>query len=182
MSHWAIPEIIVSSLESYLGLNSKVLVILTDIKNIKLHVAKELRSKDKSENPSYLFETFKGATIFKSENSRITSLIQVDKSEIFGDENDFSLDLIRSRISRKFGYISAVISIDMLLVKQMFDNYFLNLSKFNPRSKIKTFKMFKKPYYFNIYPEIPIFKLINNQGIYSLFRTSLPIFIDKHEF
>ena len=48
--------------------------------------------------------------------------------------------------------------------------------------KLKSFKMMKQNYYFNIFPEVPLISLIKKKGLKFFIKNLLPILIDKHEF
>jgi len=173
ISHWAIPELISNTFVSYFGLNNKILVILTDInRNLEYNPKKT----------DYLNFAFSNALLIETENMSVINIKSLDKSEIITEEEYNTLESIRTKLSSEYGYITAVLNIDKSLIKKNVDNFIFKLSKFNPISKLKAFKALKKSYLFNMYPELPPFRLIKDKGMLSLFKTLLPIFIDKHEF
>jgi len=173
ISHWAIPELFFNIFESYFGLKSKVLIILTDILKYK---------KLNLKNLNYLNFAFKSAIIFDIENSSIKGIIPIKKDEIFSAHEENNLESIRLKLLRNYGFISAVIILDKHLIFQSITNFIFKLSKFNPIKKYKTFKMYKKNYYFLMYPELPPYKLLKEKGIIALFKMLIPIFIDRYEF
>ncbi len=173
VSHWAIPELIFNSFESYFGLQSKILIILTDVQ--KLIYKKNMVEEN-------LTKGYEGAILIEFENGTPLKIKPIEQNEIISEDEKNFLGDIRDRLSSKYGYITSVISIDKSLIRKTIDNFVFKLSKFNPLSKLRAFRMYKKDYYFNMYPKLPPFKLIENKGILSLFRIILPILIDKHEF
>ncbi len=170
ISHWAIPELIFNSFDSYFGLNYKLLVILTSIidKNIK--------------KVNYLNNYFENAFLLEIENKKLVKINSIRKNELFTPGLITSLENIRSNTSKTYGFISAVMNIDKSLLREVINSFGPKLSKFKIFSNSKTYKMLKKKRYFNIYPELPPYKLIKENGMISLFKMFLPIFIDKHEF
>ncbi|MFX1259706.1 MAG: hypothetical protein ACFFAN_17775 [Promethearchaeota archaeon] len=169
VSHWALSELISNSIDSYFGLNSKILIILTDIKKFKL-------------NKNYLKNAFKFALLLEIENRKLVKIKSLKKDAILFDDKINSLELIRSKISETYGFVSAVINIDKILLNDIIDNFGLKLSKFKPLSKTKAFNILRKSYYFNMYPEVPLVKFLKHNGLISFFKLLLPILIDKHEF
>lgn len=173
VSHWAIPELILNTFGSYFGLNAKLLVICTDLSKFK-----DINLK----NSNYVKLAYKFSLILEFENDSLVKILPVKIDDILNEYSQTSLELMRSKISEKFGYLSAIITIDMSLLRGFIDNFFFKLSKFNPIAKMKVLRMFKKKHFFNMYPELPIYRLLMDHGVYSLFKIVLPIFIDKHEF
>jgi hypothetical protein len=173
VSHWAIPEMTFNAIQSYLGLNSKILIIITDIGKFK---------KTKSLNSSLLTKGFKYALIFELENGTVKNIAPIDKIEVFPDNKFAGYEDLRVRFSDKFGYISAIINVDKLVLKEIIGSFGSQLSKVRPFTKFKALKLLKNRIYFNIYPELPPFRVIRDISIKQLVKTFLPIFIDKHEF
>jgi hypothetical protein len=170
ISHWAIPELIFNTLDLYLGLKYKILIILTSL------------TKKNMKKADYLNYAFEHAFLLEIENRRVVQIIPINNNEIFSDDKINTLEIIRANTSEKYGFVSAVINIDKSLLREVLDNFGSKLSKYKPLSKSKTYKMFKKECYFNIYPKLPPYKLIKDKGMISLFKIVLPILIDKHEF
>lgn len=173
ISHWAIPELISSSINSNFGLNSKNLLILTSISKYK---------KGKPMGLDFLKTVFRNALLIEIENRRIIKIIPINRNDLFVNGTSNNLQTIKFQISEKYGFVSSVIKIDSLLINEVINKFVSNLSKFKPFSKLKVFKMFKNKNLFNIYPEIPPYKLMMGKGIKSLTKLILKVFIDKHEF
>ncbi len=173
ISHWAIPELIYSSINSNFGLNSKSLLILTNISKYKNGKLRELDSLNKA---------FRNALLIEIENSRIIKIISIKRNELFINGTPNNLQTIKLQISEKFGFISSVIKIDSLLINEIINKSVSTFSKFKPFSKLKVIKMFKNKNLFSIYPEIPPYKLMMGKRIKSLTKLILRVFIDKHEF
>lgn len=156
LSHWIIPELIFNLMDTYLGLNSKILFLLTnatDSKNIL-------------------------AMLFKIENSSIVEIIPLNIK--VNQEN--SLKDLRLNYSTDFGYISSIIKIDRTLLQQFLNMISFKFYKLSFFGIIKLLKLFKNEKYFQIYPEIPPYKMIKKKSTYSLLKALLSILIDKHEF
>jgi hypothetical protein len=170
ISHWAIPQLIFNSIYSNFGLNSKILIIITSIE------------KNNFNKVEYVKNTFRFALLFEIENRKLINMTPISKEELFSEHKINSLDVIRSKASEKFGYVSAVINIDKFLISEIIGNFSSNLANFKLFSKFKTLKLFEKEFYFNIYPQIPEFKYIKDKGMKSFFKMVLPVLIDKHEF
>ncbi len=173
ISHWAIPEIILNFYELNYGFNNKILIILTDLNK---------QSTLDHKNNDFISFSFKTAFLIESEKGSPAKFSLIEKNEIINDNEKNSLDLIRNRISAKYGYISAVLNLDLLFLRRFIDVFILKFYKFHPLARIKIVRMLKKKYFFNIYPEIPLLKSIRKKGIFSLFKILLPVLIDNHEF
>ena len=170
LSHWAIPDLLLNLFDSYFGLNYKLLLIFTSLTKTKVRKA------------DYLNYAFENALLLEVENKRLVNITPINKTEFMVDNIINKLDTIHVKTSAKYGYISAVMNIDKSLLNSIIGSFGIKLSKYRPFSKSKAFKMLKKEQYFNIYPELPPFKLIKQSGMISLLKTILPIIIDKHEF
>ena len=173
ISHWTLPEILFNVFNSYFGLHSKILIIVTDLENLN-----SLKPKE----DDYLRIAFRNAFLLEVENGSLINLESVEREHIISNTEFNSLKSIRNQASKRFGYLSAVINTDLYFIKTISKNFLFELSKFKPLKKIKAFRAFKKDYYFNLYPELPPFKLLKEKGMFWLFRSLLPVFIDKHEF
>ncbi|MHA2181227.1 MAG: hypothetical protein ACXAAH_07370, partial [Promethearchaeota archaeon] len=173
ISYWSVPEIIFNIIRNNLGLNSKILIIISDITNFK---------KLNFSNFTYLEKTAKYMFILEFENKTLVHLHSVQKEDLIMEEGFESLESIRLKFSDKYGYLSNIIILDKLLLQNLVDNFMFEHSKIAPRLKIRTLKMFKKSRFFYMFPELPPFKLIKKKGIIPLIKLLLPILIDKHEF
>ena len=173
ISHWAIPETLMNLFNSYFGLKSKILVIYTDVNPDGI---RELTPNN------YLEGAFKKGFLLEIENGSLLRIIPVEKDLIISENKINNVKVIRTRFSEMQGYISAVITIDRSLLQKVINDLMINFSKSKLRSKMKTLKMVKNQYYFNLYPELPFFKLLKKSGNFSLLKILSSIFIDKHEF
>ncbi|MFX1573133.1 MAG: hypothetical protein ACFFB0_10325 [Promethearchaeota archaeon] len=173
LSHWAIPDLIFNFFETNFGLNSKVLIILTEVDKYK---------KINFKKTDYLKAITDHAILLEIENSTLVNLLPLKKDIIFSDGIYNSLDLVRTKVSEEFGVISAIIILDKSIIRNVLKNFVGEHTKLTPLLKLKTLKMLKKPQYFYIYPEIPIYQLIRRKGVLSLLNLLLLIIIDRHEF
>ncbi len=161
-SHWAIPELIFKS-DYSLGFNNKIIIILTNIKeNGKLKY-----------NNTFLLE---------SEENSIFKIQQLSINEIIKEPKSYQLEDLRNKLSEKYGYINTIIKIDRYLVDLFLNDFIFKITKFKLFSKLKIIRAFKKDSYLKIYPEIPIYKFLKKSSSFRIFKTLLPILIDKHEF
>lgn len=170
LSHWAIPDLFFNLFDSYFGLNYRLLLIFTSLTKINMKKA------------DYLNYAFENALLLEVENKRLVSITPISKAEFMLDNIINKLDTIHANISAKYGYLSAVMNIDKSLLNRIIGSFGIKLSKFRPLSKSSAYKMLKKEQFFNIYPELPPYKLIKQRGMISLLKIILPIIIDKHEF
>jgi hypothetical protein len=154
LSHWAIPEFLFNLIDIYCGLNSNILLILTDNNNSDKVIGLYCKIEE-------------------------SSLIRIQPIKI---NKNLSLGNLKIQISNDFDLVSCVIKLDKTVLKQFLDLFIFNFHKFNFFKLIKFFKTFKNPKFFQIYPELPPIHLLRNKSSLGLIKTLLPIFIDKHEF
>ncbi|MFX1312145.1 MAG: hypothetical protein ACFFHD_05990 [Promethearchaeota archaeon] len=173
LSHWTIPNLLFNLLDSNFGLNSRVLIILTNVEKYK---------KINSKKIDYLKTVTENGILLEIEDSTLVKILSLKKEIIFSEGIHNSLELIKAKVSEEFGFISAIIILDKLLIGDVLNNFVIEHTKLTSILKLKTLKMLKKKEYFYIYPELPIYKLIKRRGILSLLKLLLPIVIDKHEF
>jgi hypothetical protein len=173
LSHWAIPDLISNLFESWFGLNSKVLLIISDIQRYK---------KLKFNNINYLEKVSDYILLFEIENKTLVKTNRINKEELFTDGEIKSLESIRKKLSEKHGFLSSIIIIDKFLLQNLIKHFIFIHSEYAPLSKIRTLKMLKKQKLFYIFPEIPLYKLIQKKGTVALLKLILPIIVDKHEF
>jgi hypothetical protein len=173
ISHWAIPDLIINLFRNNFGLNSKILVIISDISLIK---------KPNFNNFKYLEKAAKHLFIVEIENSTIIKINSVKKEDLFTNKQFESFESIRLSFSEKYGYLSNIVILDKLLLQNLIKHFIFEHSKIAPRSKIRTLKMFKEQKFFYMFPELPPYKLIQKKGTISLIKLLIPILIDKHEF
>ena len=174
ISHWAIPELIFNKFKTYIGLYSKILVIITDIRNFK-----KIRSKNKSSNIKK--KPLNSVLLIEIESNEIKKVISI-KDEYLAFTKIRDLSKIRTTASKKFGYISAIIKVDKLLLEELFRNFSSQLFNFRPFSKLKIFRLIEYNVLFDVYPKFPLVKAIKSLKPKALLKSILPILIDKHEF
>ncbi|MFW9826196.1 MAG: hypothetical protein ACFFEY_01085 [Candidatus Thorarchaeota archaeon] len=172
LSHWAVPEIIFNYLDFFIGLNSKVLIIIKDTKKDK-----ESKFQDKISKTEV-----KHSILIEIEQSAIKKISIVKLDEIFINSNSVSIDSVKNDLSIKYGFLSTVIVINKLLIQMIIQNFIIRGSKLSIIPQIKILKLLKKKMYLTIYPEFPPYKLLRNKRSRSLLKYILPIMIDKHEF
>ncbi|MFX1410086.1 MAG: hypothetical protein ACFFA6_07020 [Promethearchaeota archaeon] len=172
VSYWAIPELLFNFINYYFGLNSKIVVFLTNIH-------KNRNVSTKSEN--YLEFASESIFLLEIENSSLIKVIHINRTNLFSSKKN-SLELIKSKISEIYGFISSIIIIDKYPLMKFLELFVFNFSKFSLFKLLKTLKLFKENSYFQMYPEIPPYKLFKQKGNISFLRIMLPILIDKHEF
>jgi len=173
LSHWAIPDVIINYIDFYFGLNSKVLFIITDLKRNK---------KVKNSQERLLKNICEYIILLEFENSTLKIIRRINKEELFLGTYYNSLDSIKEIMSKKFGFLSAIVIFDKFLLQNILKNFVFGHSKslFFPR--LKTLKLLKNKKYLTIYPEFPPYKLMNKKRTISFVKLILPILIDKHEF
>jgi len=173
LSHWAIPDVIINYIDFYFGLNSKVLIIISDHKKNK---------KIKLPQDSILKNTCEHIFLLEFEESMLIAIRAINIEDLFTDTYYNSLDSIKKIISEKYGFMSTIVVFDKLLLQNIVKNLIFGHSKSLLFSSLKTLKMLKNKKYLTIYPEFPPYKLIKRKGAISLLKLMLPILIDKHEF
>ncbi|MFX1324980.1 MAG: hypothetical protein ACFE8N_08485 [Promethearchaeota archaeon] len=173
ISHWAIPDFFSSLFRDYIGLNSKILLIFTDINK-----SREL----KTGKFNYLNEAARYNVLLEIENQALKKIYPINEKDLFRNAEIESLESIRLKLSDKYGFISQIIVIDKLLIKKVIELLVFDHARYTLLSKIRTVKMFKNPKLFYMFPEIVPYKWAQHKGTISLIKYLLPIFIDKHEF
>ncbi|MFW9990366.1 MAG: hypothetical protein ACFFC3_17120, partial [Candidatus Odinarchaeota archaeon] len=172
LSHWAIPDVIFNYFDFYFGLNSRLLLIITDLKSNKnLKTSGERISKN----------ACKQTILLEIEESTLKNIRKITKNELFSS-NYTSLISINSNITKKYGKLSTIIVVDQFLLENIIRNYIFNISKVSFFPRFKTLRLLRDQRYFKIFPEFPFYKLIKKKNSFSLLRLLLPIIIDKHEF
>ncbi len=173
ISHWAIPEVIFNYIDFYFGLNSKILIIISDLNRTK---------KIKGSQDNLLKNSCLHTFLLEFEDSTLGNIRVINKEKLFSDINSNSLSSIRRASIEKFGSPSAIIILDKFLLQSIIRNFIFNHSKFSFIPKFKTLKLLKNEKYFTMYPEFPFYKLIKKKRSISLLKLFLPIIIDKFEF
>jgi hypothetical protein len=162
LSHWAIPDFIFGLIDTYIGLNANILIILTEQIN-------------KTPNSNNLM-------LVRIENGAINKLEYINDKNFLSNVDHESLESIRLSVSEKYGFITTVFKVDKFLIKAVLSAFLINFHKTSLFSILKVVKLLKKPQYFQIYPEIPPYTLLKNRRSFFLLKDVLSIVIDKHEF
>ena len=116
------------------------------------------------------------------ENSTLIKIETIKKEKLIINAETGSFESIISNFSEKFGFISNIIILDKLLLQNFIRIFIFEHSKFAPFTKIRTLKMFKNQKYFYMFPELPLYKLMQKKRMVSFLKLIIPILIDKHEF
>ena len=162
LSHWAIPDFIFGLIDTYIGLNANILIILTEQRN-------------KTPNSKNLM-------LVRIENGSINKLEYINDKNFLSNVDQESLESIRLSVSEKFGFITTIFKVDKLLIKTILSTFLINFHNTSLFSILKVVKLLKNPNYFQVYPEIPPYILLKNRRSFSLLKDVLSIAIDKHEF
>ncbi len=173
-SHWGISEFIFNNFNLNFGLNSKIIVIFTDLQDL---AKKNIKNIEKS-----LRIGFQKAVLFQIENNALTNIESLLKNDILKNSENFSLKHIRNKLSKKYGFISAVISVDKKVIESFFNKIIFKFSRFTLFSKISLIRTFRKTKYFDIYPKVPIYTFLKKTQYFYMIKTFLQVFIDKYEF
>jgi hypothetical protein len=172
LSHWAIPDLIFNYIDLNLGLNFKILCIITD----------QEKNKDTKKIQNNLYkEIIDHSVLLSFEESTLIDIKTIDKEELISGEHN-SINSIRKKLVEKYEFISAVFVCDKFLLQNILKYFFLNKKKLFLFPKFKALKMLKNKKFFMVYPEFPLYKLIKKKSTTALAKLMLPIIIDKHEF
>ncbi|MFX0074366.1 MAG: hypothetical protein ACFE96_02915 [Candidatus Hermodarchaeota archaeon] len=164
LSHWAIPEFLYDLGATYIGLNAKILLILTN----------NNKNGSKHDLTNYI--------IFKIQNGSIIEMEFIKNQELISKINLQSLKSVKLTLSEQFGFISHVIMMDMKLIQSFLNSLVFDFHKISIFSLLKLVKIFKNPRYFQLYPEIPPYTLLKKKRSITFLKYLLSVFIDKHEF
>ncbi|TES95439.1 MAG: hypothetical protein E3J90_09720 [Promethearchaeota archaeon] len=165
LSHWAIPDYIFGLFDTFVGLNAKILLILTSNK------------KDKDFNNQTPI-----TVLLEIENGTLTKVKNVTEKELLSGIDHESLDSIRFAYSERFGFITNIIIVNKNLIKTILNTFIFKFHKISWFSILKVLKMMKKPQNFQIYPEIPPYSLLKKKNSFFFMKDLLKIAIDKHNF
>ncbi len=172
LSHWAIPDLIFNYIDFYIGLNSRVLFIITD---------QEKNKNGKTSRNNIFKNSCNNIFLLKFEESTLKNITTIDKEELFSGTYN-SIYSIKEKVAEKFGYTSAVIVFDKFLLQNIIKYFIFSHSKFSFFPRFKTLKMLKNEKFFRIHPEFSFYTLIKKRRTTALIKLLLPILIDKHEF
>ena len=162
LSHWATPDFIFGLIDTYIGLNANILIILTE---------------QRKESPN-----LNNLILIRIENGSINKLEYINDKNFLSKIDQESLESIRLSVSEKFGFITTVFKVDKFLIKAVLSAFLINFHKTSLFSILKVVKLLKKPQNLQIYPEIPPYTLIKNRRSFFLLKDVLSIVIDKHDF
>ena len=158
LSHWNLPEFIFNLFNSNIGLNSKILILLTNDRNTNIQ----------------------NAILFQFLNGSLVKISAVNKTDVI----DKNLDVkeIHSDLVEKLEYVDFIFKVDVDLIKEIIEKYIFKIYNVSPFKLYKVLKMAKNPKYLEAYPSSPAYELFKSKSTLSLLKLLLPIIIDKHEF
>ena len=165
LSHWAIPEYLFGLFDIFVGLNAKILLIITSNKK---------KNDIVGQTPITLLLEISNGTLTKVKNITEKILLSgIDKK---------SLDSIRFAYSERYGFITNIMILNKNLIKTILNTYIFKFHKISLFSVLKVLKMLKKPQMFQIYPEIPPYSLLRKKNSFFFMKDLLKIAIDMHNF
>ena len=165
LSHWAIPDYIFGLFDTFVGLNAKILLIITSDKK---------NNDNNSQTPITI--------LLEIENGSLTKVKNIpDNQQLSGVDHE-SLDSIRFAYSERFGFITNILILNKNLIETILNTFIFKFHKISLFSILKVLKMLKKPQIFQIYPEIPPYSLLKRKNSFVFLKDFLKIAIDKHNF
>jgi hypothetical protein len=165
LSHWAIPEYIFGLFDTFVGLNARILLILT---------SNERNNDVPTKSPITL--------LIEVENGTLTKVKKLTEKTLFSGIDQESLDSVRFAYSERYGFISNILILNENLIKTILNTFIFKVHKISLFSLLKVMKMLKKPQNFLIYPEIPPYSLLMKKNSFSFMRDLFRILIDRHSF
>ena len=165
LSHWAIPDYIFGLFDTFVGLNAKILLIITSNKK-KINV--------NNQTPITL--------LLEIENGSLTKVKKLTEIEQLSGIDNESLDSLRFTYSERFGFITNIIILNKNLIEAILNKFIFKFHKISLFSILKVLKMLKKPQIFQIYPEIPPYSLLKRKNSFFFMKDLFKILIDKHNF
>ncbi|MFW9952199.1 MAG: hypothetical protein ACFFKA_18925 [Candidatus Thorarchaeota archaeon] len=162
LSHWVIPEFLLSLLNPYSGMQGKVLLILTD---------QDSRLK---ENRLFILLNFENGAIIKVEEIELG----IYSSEAFVK----NLTELKLQVSKTLGFLSLIIKIDKNLLQFIMEGFISNIHRISIFKILNLIRLLKNPNYFEINPPIPLYTFIRSKSIYTIVKTIFSISTDKHNF
>jgi len=163
LSHWAIPDYIFGLFDTFVGLNAKILFILTSNKKI---------SDINTQTPITILLEIENGTLTKVKNITAEGLISGNDQE--------SLDALRFAYSERYGFITNIVILNKNLIQTILNTFIFKFHKISLFSILKIIKMLKKPQIFQIYPEIPPYSLLKSRNSLNLPRDTT-IFSTKEQ-
>ncbi len=165
LSHWAIPEYLFGLFDTFVGLNAKILLIITTSKK---------KNDISSQAPTTLLLEIDKGTLTKVKN--------ITEKELLSGIDKKSLDSIRFAYSERYGFITNIIILNKNLIEAILNTFIFKFHKISLFSILKVLKMLKQPQIFQIYPEIPPYSLLKRKNRFFFMKDLLKIAIDMHNF
>ncbi len=157
LSHWNIPEYAINLLNSNIGLNSHISLLLTNNRNNDFQIT--------------LLLHFLNGSLVKITNANNTRAFN----------KNFDTKEIHSSLFETMDHLDFTVKVDVELIKEI-EKCILNMHEVSIFKLYKILKMAKNPKYLDVYPNSPAFKLFKSKSSLSLLKLLLPIIIDRHEF
>jgi len=165
LSHWAIPDYIFGLFDTFVGLNAKILLIITSSKK---------KTDINNQTPITI--------LLEIENGSLTKVKYITEKELLSGIDQKSLDSIRFAYSERFGFITNILILNKNLIKSILNTFIFKFHKISLFSILKVLKMLRKSQIFQIYPEIPPYSLLKRKNSFFFMKDLLKILIDKHNF
>ncbi|MFO8020129.1 MAG: hypothetical protein R6U96_16010 [Promethearchaeia archaeon] len=172
LSHWSIPRLVSNAIDSFIGLNSKVIILITET----------IKSRNDTNEQDFYKVDVDSVLLLEFEKRNLVNFQLLDKEPILDNLSEYTLENLRNQMSLDYGFINNIIKIDLQFIQDCISQFGFHFSRFNPLSKLSIIKKVKKQRYFQIYPENPMYKFIKESGTFSLLKSILALLIDKHEF
>ncbi len=165
LSHWNIPEFFGNLILSRIGLNSSILLILSD-----------------NDNPSDFRNSFRYMIKLDLINGELNHISSLSKQVSISDPIQ-NLESFRLRLLSELGiHTDLIIKIDRSLLRELLNRILVNFQDLSPLSLYKLAKKFKKSTYFDVFPEFPAFLLLKKKRFTSFLKDLISVLIDRHEF
>ena len=165
LSHWNIPEFFGNLILSRIGLNSSILLILSD-----------------NDNSSDLYDSIEHMIKIDINNGEIISISSLNKSklvpELISDLKSLRLNLI-NEVSIQ---TDLIVKIDKTLLVELLNKCLINFQYLSLLSLYRIVRKFKKSLHFDVFPEFPAFMMLKKKRFTSFLREILSVLIDRHEF
>jgi len=158
LSHWNLPEFILNLFNSNIGLNSDILILLTNNKN----------------------KNIQNAILLQFLNGSLVKVSPINKTDV--NDNNLDLKEIYLQLVESMEYLDYLFKIDIDLVKEFIEKFIFKIYNVSLLKLYKVLKMAKNSRYLEVYPSAPAYELFKSKSLLSLLKLLLPIIIDKHEF
>ena len=165
LSHWAIPDHLFGLFNTFVGLNARILLVLTSNKKID-----DINYKT---SINILLEV---------ENGTLTKVKNLTEEGLISGIDQESLDSVRFAYSERYGFISNILILNKNFIRTILNTFIFKAHKISLFSILKVMKMLKKPQNFQIYPEIPPYSLLKRKNGFFFLKDLLKILIDMHNF